>query len=120
MAEEYLMGSDGPLRLDIKRAVIDHATSGDNTIVPAVTGKKIRVLSFCFQAAGAVTVRFESTAGGTALTGQMTQGAAGDGQVRNYNPLGWFETVAGELLNMELSAAVSVDGDLQYIEVGSG
>ena len=34
-----------------------------------------------------------------------------------YNPLGWFETVAGELLNMELGGAQAVAGCLTYVEV---
>jgi hypothetical protein len=34
-----------------------------------------------------------------------------------FNPVGWFETAAGELLNLELSAGVSVDGCLTYVEV---
>ena len=56
----------------IKRAKIDAASSGDNTLVAAVTGKKIRVLAAFFTMTGtAVTIRFESGAGGTALTGQM-------------------------------------------------
>jgi hypothetical protein len=101
----------------IKRAVIDGATSGDNTIVAAVTGKKIRVLScLAIMTGTAVTIRFESGAGGTALTGQM-QPTQGGGFVLNHNPLGWFETASGELLNMELSGAQSVDGVLTYVEV---
>lgn len=114
---EYLMGTDGPFTIDIKRAVIDHANSGDNTVVAAVAGKKIRVLSLFFVVAGAVNVRWESGAGGTGLTGQMEFAAKGDGMALNHNPLGWFETAAGALLNLELSGAVSVDGALQYIEV---
>jgi hypothetical protein len=81
-----------------------------------VTSKKIRVLSLFAVAAGTVNVRFESGAGGTALTGQMNL-VANTGFVLPYNPLGWFETAAGTLLNMELSAAVSVDGSLVYVEV---
>lgn len=116
MADEVVIGSERTY-LDIKRAVIDHAASGDNTLVAAVTGRKIRVLSLFLIVAGAVNVRFESGAGGTALTGVMNFGAAGDGVVLGYNPLGWFETAAGSLLNLELSGAVSVDGALQYIEI---
>lgn len=119
MAEEYLLGTAGPEVLDIKRAVIDHASSGDNTIVSAVTNKKIRVLAMYIVTGGAVTVRFESGAGGTALTGQMSLPANGISEW-SFNPLGWFETASGQLLNMELSAAVSVDGVLQYIEIGTG
>lgn len=98
-----------------KRAIIDGATSGDNTLVAAVTGKRIRVLAlFSIMTGTAVTIRFESGAGGTALTGQM-QPTQGGGFVLPYNPLGWFETAAGELLNMELSGAQSVDGVLNYV-----
>lgn len=99
-----------------KFAKIDAASSGDNTLVAAVTGKKIRVLALVLVSAGTVTARFESAAGGTALTGQMTL-AVNTGFVLPFNPLGWFETVAAELLNLELSGAVSVDGCLTYIEV---
>lgn len=101
---------------DIKRAVIDHASNGDNTLVAAVTGKKIRVLQFVIVSAGSVTVRFESGASGTALTGQMTL-ATGGGVSSGWNPAGHFETVAGALLNLELSAGVSVDGYLTYVLV---
>lgn len=101
----------------VKRAVIDGASIGDNTLVAAVTGKKIRVLAmFAIMTGTAVTIRFESAAGGTALTGQM-QPSQGGGFVLPYNPVGWFETVSGELLNMELSGAQSVDGVLVYVEV---
>lgn len=100
-----------------KFAIIDGATSGDNTIVAAVTGKKIRVLAAFFTMTGtAVTIRFESGAGGTALTGQMGP-AAGQTIVLPFNPLGWFETAAATLLNMELSGAQSVDGAIIYVEV---
>lgn len=100
----------------VKFAVIDAATSGDNTLLAAVTSKKIRVLSAFLVAAGTVNVRFESGTGGTALTGQMNL-VANTGFVLPYNPNGWFETASNTLLNLELSAAVSVDGCLTYIEV---
>lgn len=102
-------------RLQVKYAVIDHATSGDNTLVAAVTGKKIRVLSYVLVASGAVTVRFESGASGTALTGQMSLAANG-GISAPFNENGYFETAAGVLLNLELGGAVSVDGHLSYVE----
>lgn len=102
--------------LTVKRAVIDDATGGDNEIVALVAGKSIRVLSCFLVAAAAVVARFESSAGGTALTGQMNLGANG-GIVLNHNPTGWFQTGAGEALSLELGGAVSVDGALTYIEV---
>lgn len=99
------------------RVVIDHATSGDNTLVAAIAGKKIRVLDLMLVAAGTVNVRFESGAGGTALTGVINLTAQA-GFAPGFNPAGHFEAAAGQLLNLELSGAVSVDGWLVYVEVG--
>jgi len=101
----------------VKFAAIDAASSGDNTIQAAAgAGIKIRVLSAFLVAAGTVNVRFESGAGGTALTGQMNL-VANSGFTLPYNPAGWFETADNTLLNLELSAAVSVDGCVSYVEV---
>ena len=100
----------------VKRAVIHANTSGNNTIVAAVSGKKIRVIQLVLVVAGAMTVRFESAADGTALTGQMAFAANG-GMAPPFTPPGYFETASGELLNLELSAATYVDGWLLYIEV---
>lgn len=100
----------------IKRAIIDHATSGNNTVVSAVTNRIIRVLDVVLVASGAVNVRFESGADGTALTGVMNLAANG-GFASGFNPVGHFETAASALLNLELSGATSVDGWLVYQEV---
>lgn len=107
---------NGTTALTPKFAIIDAASSGNNTLVAAVTAKKIRVLSVMLVASGTVNVRFESAADGTALTGQM-QLTAQAGFTLPFSPVGWFETVAEELLNLELSGATSVDGCLVYIEV---
>jgi hypothetical protein len=106
----------GATQLTPKFVIIDAATSGDNTILAAVTSKKIRVLAAFLVSAGTVNVRFESGAGGTALTGQMSL-VANTGFVLPFNPVGWFETASNTLLNLELSAAISVDGSLVYVEV---
>jgi hypothetical protein len=100
----------------IKRAVISAASSGDNTLVAGVTGKKIRVLQFTLVVAAAVTVRFESAASGTAITGVMSL-AANAGISTTWCPVGHFETVAGELLNLELGGAQQTSGWLIYQEV---
>lgn len=96
---------------------IDAATSGDNTLLAAQgSGNKIRVHQLMLVSAGTVNVRFESGAGGTALTGQMNL-VANTGFVLPYSPIGWFETAGNALLNLELSAAVSVDGVCAYTVV---
>lgn len=104
-----------------KYAVIAASSSGDNELVAAVTGKKIRVLAYCIVGNdAAVTARFESGAGGTALSGQMKLGTAlatNFGFAAGFNPAGWFETAEGQNLNLELSAAQSVAGHLTYVEV---
>lgn len=98
-------------------AVIDAASSGDNTLLAAQgAGNKIRVHQLFLVSAGTVTVRFESGAGGTALTGQMNL-VANTGFVLPYSQIGWFETAANTLLNLELSGAVSVDGNFAYTVV---
>lgn len=106
-----------PAQSDVQRVVIAATGLGDNTLVAAVTGRKIRVLALAMVASGgANTVRLESGAGGTALTGLMD--LAADGQLTlPYNPAGWCETAAAALLNLELSAATSVAGVLNYVEV---
>jgi hypothetical protein len=100
----------------VKYAIIDAASSGDNTLLAAVASRKIRVLSAFLVSSGSVNVRFESGAAGTALTGQMNL-VANTGFVLPYTPHGWFETAVNTLLNLELSAAVSVDGSFTYVEV---
>ncbi len=107
---------DGTTALVPKFAILDAATSGNNTLVAAVSGKKIRVLQLMLVAAGTVNVRFESGADGTALSGQM-QLVAQTGFSLPFSPTGWFETASNTLLNLELSAAISCDGLLVYIEV---
>ena len=99
-----------------KFAIIDAATSGDNTLIAAVASNKIRVLSLFLVSAGTVNVRFESGASGTALSGQMNL-VANTGFVLPFNPYGWLETASNTLLNLELSGAVSVDGAISYVEI---
>ena len=105
-----------PPVIDVKHAKIDVASSGDNTIKTAVAGKRILVTSLFLVSAGTVNVRFESDSSGTALTGQMNL-IANTGFALNYNEYGWFVTGKDELLNIELSGAVSVDGSFSYREV---
>ena len=95
-------------------ALISAAGSGDNTVVAAVTGKRMRIIGIHMVAAAAVVARFESAAGGTALTGAMSMIVGVP--FTAYNPLGLFEQdVVSELLNLELGGAVQVSGWLTYL-----
>lgn len=103
-------------QMDLKRALIDNALSPDNTIVAAVPGAKIRVHNLVLIAAGTVIARFESGAGGDALTGQINLALA-SGFAPGWDPDGHFETNEGEALSLELSTTVSVDGWVKYAEI---
>lgn len=100
----------------ITRRSIDVNTSGDNTIIPAASGLKLKVTSCMLVVAGDVDMRFESDAGGTALSGVMSFAADGNGFVWPPAMPGyhWIETAASNLLNLELSAAVQVGGFINY------
>jgi len=112
--ESSSLRSGGTTRTPVS-VVISHASSGDNTLVAALGATlKCRVVSLYLISSGTVSVRLESGAAGTALTGVMPLTA----QVAinwPFNPLGWAETAADTLLNLELSGAVGVYGVLKYI-----
>jgi hypothetical protein len=103
-----------PIRSEVQYAPISAAGSGNNTLVAAVTGKKIRVIGFALVGAGSVTAKFQSGAGGTDLTGAMTLAAGTSVVVEPYES-GVFETAVAALLNLNLSGAIQVSGFLVYV-----
>lgn len=115
MAELNTMGLRG--QVVPKFAKIAAAGSGNNTLVTAVTGRRIRVLAYNLIGNGAVNAKFQSDASGTDLTGLKYIAAAGGGICAPFNPAGWFETAAGKLLNLNLSGAVAVGGELVYVTI---
>lgn len=116
--------SDGLTALTPKFAAIN-TVNGNNTVVAAVSGKKIRVLAALI--VGAVTAQkqfiFQDGTNGTFLTGSMYLGDNSstsnttDGIfVWDYSPVGHFETSAGNLLDLE-SFGAEIRGCLTYVEV---
>ena len=94
------------------------STLGNNTLVAAVASKKIRVISLVLVATGgANTVKLQSGAGGTDLTGAMALAATTGQLVLQRNDAGWCETAAATLLNLNLSAGTAVGGVLGYVTV---
>lgn len=111
-----MMQSPNTQNTPAKFAVIAASATGDNTIVAAQgPGKKIRVLSYVIVAKATTTARFESGAGGTALSGQMTL-VANNVVSSGFNPFGHVETAANELLNLETSAD-GLYGHVTYIVI---
>lgn len=106
--------------VEIKRAKIDAAASGDNTLVAAVAGKSIRPVAILAVAAGAVSVTFYSgpSASGTALSGAIALGTNGGftAPAAPHPAMAWMATAAGEALVAKLSDAIQLSGVLLYYE----
>ncbi len=107
---------DGVTDLTPLYAIVDTASSGDNTIVAAVTSKKIVVLRwFIMASGGANNVRWiDGTP--TNLTGLMNL-LANQPVSGSYCPVGHFATASGKLLKLNLSAATQVSGYIVYVTV---
>ena len=103
------------LRKDIKRSKITAASSGDNTLVSAVSGKKIVIMSILVVLGSAeTTLIFKS--GSTDLTGSMVF-SDNSGPNLGYSPMGHLETASGEAFILNLSGANTTGGFLTYIEI---
>jgi len=99
-----------------KFALVGFETSGDHTLVTPTFGKKVRVIALSLIANGDVSVYLRSAAAGDAITGSFSL-AENSGFVMPFSLAGWFETVAGETLEINLSADVYIGGSLVYVEV---
>ena len=91
------------------------ALSATGTIVALVAAKKIRVLALYLSSSGTVNVKFQSHVTPTDLTG-LAYEVANTGFTLPFCPVGWFQTIAGEALDLNLSAGVAVGGALVYVE----
>jgi hypothetical protein len=109
---------DGPTACAVKFAPINHTAAFNTTIVPAVSGKKIRVLSYVVVVSGATTIYFANQIGG-GLSGQLVFDGSGKGVSASYSPIGHFETPVGEYLQIVSTASLPVGGHLTYIEVSA-
>lgn len=99
--------------LTFKTADINDAASGDNTIVAAVTGKRIKVYAVFLNATGTVNCKWKDGAS-TDLTGDMNFQAR-EGYTGDVDPPAFLlATSAGNALVLNLSAAVAVDGWVAY------
>lgn len=95
-----------------KNAFVTSASSGANQIVAAVAGMRYRVLSVVAVATAANSIKFQSAS--TDISATWPLGANG-GFVLPFNEHGWFETNAGEALNVNFSAATSTGVQVHYI-----
>lgn len=107
--------SQNGVPLVVKYAAIAASINGNNTVVAAVTGKRILVLAYNLVAAGAVNAKWRSGAA-TDISGLKTLAAAGSQLTYPENQHGWVRTVAGEALVLNLSSGTVVGGELTYVE----
>lgn len=106
--------SASPKESPAKRTFLNASSLGASQVVAAVTTGRIRVLSLALVASGAVSVKVQSAATDISATFALS---ANGGLVLPYNEHGWFETAEGEVLNLNLSAAVATGVSIQYIVV---
>jgi len=99
---------------EFKSVAFNGLATGDNELVAAEEGKIITVRSLCIVGVGGVMqIRFESGAGGTALTGIMHV-LASHPLVMPECPSGCFSTVKSQSLSLELTVATTASGWLTY------
>lgn len=97
----------------VSYAFLDSSSSGDNQLVAAAgSGLKIRVLSAVISAGGSVNVRFRSATNNISNLFTM---AVNNVVSLPYNPQGWFQTNANEILNVNLSGAIATGVTITYI-----
>lgn len=103
----------------LKFAVVAATTDGDNAVVAAVTGKKIRVISYCLNTKGTDTqaFQFQDTTDTPVVHGKFE---VATGTVVSFAGASWapaFETAAGKGLEINVASGQDVTGHLTYCEV---
>lgn len=114
--QNYFLDTDGTTSLPVKTAFGAPAGSGQNTIVAAVTSKKIRVIGYMLQGTGTVSAKFRT--GASTDISMLHDFQAREGFVAPITRDGfYFETTSGAALTINLSTAVGVNVQVWYIEV---
>jgi hypothetical protein len=100
----------------VKFARIFATADGDNTLVAAVTSKKIRVIGYKVQLTGVGTAVFKSGAG-TSLADVVADGNAGGASYAGSLLSPAFETAAATALVINNPTGIDTLGHLSYVEV---
>ena len=97
----------------VQKAFVNASASGNVQLLGAQgAGLKVRVLSVAIVSTSVATVKFQSNV--TDITAGFPLSANG-GMVLPLNEHGWFETVANDPLNFNLSAASATGCIITYI-----
>lgn len=100
----------------VTRGAVQASSSGNNEIVAAESGKRVLLLAYNLMSNGIVNAAWRSGAT-TVIGGRGFFTEAGRGKVVPYNPKGWAITASGEALNLNLSAAIAVEGEAVWAVV---
>jgi len=110
-ADPYVVNND-IVASTIKSAII--TGSGNADVIAAVSGSKLRVMSFAITSLSGCTVKLQS-GGTTDKTPPFHLGA--NGNIALSNPLGIFESNSGEKINAVISGTTTYSVLLAYREV---
>lgn len=108
---KYVFGTTAP---SYAKANVSAAVT-DSVIVAAIAGKKIRVVACAF-VCGATATNATFNSGSTAIS-MLFANAANGGAVLGFNPVGWFETNAGEALTLTTSSGSTTGVQLVYVPI---
>jgi hypothetical protein len=89
------------------------SASGSGVVVPAVSGKRIVVLSYQISCGPGTSIYFLSS-GGSIISATSVIPASGAPYSVEFNPFGYFSTNVGESLEINLLGAVALGLTLQY------
>jgi hypothetical protein len=106
---KFAYGVESPLYAFANIAASQTASS----LVAAIVGKKIRVLSLAFVCGAVATnATFNSDTGAISA---LFANAANGGAVLPLNPLGWFETDEGEALTLTTGTGSTTGVQIVYV-----
>jgi len=110
-ADPYIVNND-IIASTLKSAIVTGSGSAD--VIAAVSGSKLRVMSFAITSLSGCTVKLQS-GGTTDKTPPFHLGA--NGNITLSNPLGIFEGNSGEKINAVISGTTTYSVLLAYREV---
>ena len=96
----------------VNYAYANASASGNTQVVAAQSSKKILVLQIFVMSSDAVSVQFESA--NNIISAQYALSANG-GFVLPYSRHGWFQTNAGEALNVNLNGAIQTGVQVVWV-----
>jgi hypothetical protein len=101
----------------IKFVRVNATADGDNTVISAVGGKKLRVLGYALVVTAAGTITIQDSAGSPAVLAQFPLAANGGVSYSGGLDAPAFETPSGNGLEINNPAGVDTLGHLTYIEI---